>query len=230
MGHHEGRRHERNRDRDLRSCRDDRRLAGGSDEGESADDSDRLNPSVNARRRRSSPKGLRALLLTPARVRVAGTNSGRVKFMRRAPLIERFESLYVPVTETGCWLWIGCSTTKGYGEFYWKRPGHHRTVFAHRASYAIRHGASPPAGMLVCHKCDTPSCVNPDHLFLGTALDNTRDMFSKGRERTQKASATCGRGHSIFRTRPDGRRYCVECHKIYDKKRPRRIHNRRKIK
>jgi hypothetical protein len=81
----------------------------------------------------------------------------------------------------GCWLWQGCTDPKGYG--YIGTGGHSGKVLsAHRASYMMEHG-SIPDGMFVLHSCDTPSCVRPSHLFLGTARDNTHDMMRKGRAR-----------------------------------------------
>lgn len=74
-----------------------------------------------------------------------------------------------------CWPWQS-SLTRGYGMiFAWGRP-----QFAHRIAYAIVRG-SVPAGISVLHKCDNPPCCNPDHLFLGTALENMRDRNAKGR-------------------------------------------------
>lgn len=71
-----------------------------------------------------------------------------------------------------CWLWTGNLATTGYGRI--------KKLYAHRISYEMFNGKIPD-GMFVCHKCDNPPCVNPDHLFLGTQLDNIRDMHKKGR-------------------------------------------------
>ena len=77
---------------------------------------------------------------------------------------------------TGCWLWMRADYTKGYGAVNF--DGHTRR--AHRVMYSLVCGCVPD-GMFVCHKCDQPSCVNPKHLFIGTAQDNTDDMFGKDR-------------------------------------------------
>jgi len=77
-----------------------------------------------------------------------------------------------------CWLWQSKLDTKGYGILCWRNRGY----LAHRVSYWLSNGYLP-ADLLVCHKCDTPRCVNPSHLFLGDARDNSRDMHQKGRAR-----------------------------------------------
>jgi len=82
----------------------------------------------------------------------------------------------IPVTETGCWLWDKYCDKGGYGQAH----VNNYPVRAHRLSYELYRGKIP-YGKLVCHTCDVPSCVNPDHLFVGTSLDNVQDMTSKGR-------------------------------------------------
>lgn len=75
-----------------------------------------------------------------------------------------------------CWIWDATVDSWGYGITDFKRE----RWKAHRLFYTWFRGPIPD-GMLVCHKCDTPSCVNPDHLFLGTPKDNMDDMLAKGR-------------------------------------------------
>lgn len=82
-----------------------------------------------------------------------------------------------PVPECGCWIWTFALRGDGYGAFHTRGK---RQIAAHRASW-LAHRGPIPDGMMVCHSCDIPSCVNPDHLFLGTAKDNANDRDRKGR-------------------------------------------------
>lgn len=81
----------------------------------------------------------------------------------------------------GCWTWTGNLSPRGYGNF---KPGSSHINIkvwrAHRFAWRITFGEIPD-GMLICHHCDNPTCVNPSHLFLGTSKDNAKDRESKGR-------------------------------------------------
>lgn len=88
--------------------------------------------------------------------------------------IARFASMHT--VGDACWEWLGWKNKDGYGRL---RIGGRKVVLAHRLAWWITHG--DPGKMLVCHHCDNPSCVRVDHLFIGTAKDNWRDMISKGR-------------------------------------------------
>src|SRR5580765_4132099 len=102
----------------------------------------------------------------------------------RTPLKERFYSKFIGEPNSGCWLWTAAVLKDGYGHI--AAGGRHGMYLqAHRASWEIHRGPIPP-GVCVLHKCDTPSCVNPDHLFLGTQLENIADRHAKGRSRAPR--------------------------------------------
>jgi hypothetical protein len=88
------------------------------------------------------------------------------------PIAERFNSKVDKSNPEGCWLWLGHRSSGGYGKLGNK--------IASRISWEITNGAIPE-GLDVCHHCDNPPCVNPNHLFLGNASDNIKDAVSKGR-------------------------------------------------
>lgn len=97
----------------------------------------------------------------------------------------KFLDYAIPEPNSGCWLWTGHLGSDGYPRLFWDR--HHQR--GNRISYEMHKGPIP-AGLFVCHKCDTPSCVNPDHLFLGTSEDNFADMRRKKRNPRGTASGS----------------------------------------
>ena len=96
-------------------------------------------------------------------------------------IIDRFESRYLREGDDECWPWIAGKTPKGYG----RATGGGFELPAHRLSYLLYVGPIPKGegyhGTCVLHKCDNPPCINPKHLFLGSAHDNMKDMVAKKR-------------------------------------------------
>lgn len=90
------------------------------------------------------------------------------------PLPMQFEKFVI--RKEGCWGWMGTKNNHGYPQIRHNK----KIVMGHRASFELFKGAIPE-GLDVLHRCDNPECTNPDHLFLGTHLDNMHDMIQKGR-------------------------------------------------
>ncbi len=124
---------------------------------------------------------------------------------------ERFERLYIPEPNTGCWIWIGVCEKKGYGHF--KFAG--RTLKAHRVSYEIYKGPIPH-GLQIDHLCRVRCCVNPDHLEAVTCWENIRrGDTGKATAEVRKALTHCKRGHeyteaNTYRNKR-GNRHCKAC-------------------
>jgi hypothetical protein len=107
---------------------------------------------------------------------------------------ERFDSKWEAVTECGCHIWTAAVNAKGYGKF---GIGNGRWTLAHRHSYERANGPIAD-GMLICHRCDNPSCVNPNHLFLGSHKNNAQD-----RDRKNRRIALSGENHGRSKVTAD---------------------------
>ena len=123
--------------------------------------------------------------------------------------------------ETECWDWPG-GRTNGYGYLTQKA----KTTYAHRWMWEVANGPIPP-GLFVCHHCDNRACFRPDHLFLGSAGDNNRDMAAKGRHGRYNLFKThCPKGHPYdeanTRINKKGWRCCRACQREWSREQARR--------
>jgi hypothetical protein len=97
------------------------------------------------------------------------------------PLVDRFWARFThPGNDADCWLWQGYRNRDGYGVLHQSHSENRKATLAHRFSWELHNGPIP-GGAIICHRCDTPPCVNPAHLFVGTDADNHRDKWQKGR-------------------------------------------------
>ena len=130
----------------------------------------------------------------------------------------------VEITDS-CWLWTASHLPKGYGQF--TPSGKGSRVYAHRWSWEYFNGQSIPPGLDVCHTCDVPACVRPDHLFVGSRSDNMQDAIAKGRfVKSNSLKTHCRHGHPFDEgnTRMKGsERVCLTCHREQAKLRMRRL-------
>lgn len=155
----------------------------------------------------------------------------RAKRRSTKTLRDRFNEKFIPVTESGCWIWIASSRTDGYGQIGLDK----KKLAAHRVAWELYRGPIHD-GLHVCHHCDVHLCVNPDHLFLGTRSDNMQDCERKGRSsiasnrpggiakaaEIKRAQTHCKRGHllsgdNVYRGGDGSRRHCRECHREYSR-------------
>lgn len=141
--------------------------------------------------------------------------------MKDRKLYDRLLEKIVIDESTGCWNWTGYAFDKRpypgnrYGCIGIRDPetNKSRTIATHRAMWFAVHG-KPAAGQCVCHSCDNPKCVNPNHLWLGSRRDNTMDMIKKNRHHLKKKTH-CKRGHLLYGVNvmvtADGYRHCKIC-------------------
>lgn len=127
---------------------------------------------------------------------------------------ERFDSQWYLDEATGCHIWTGDKEPYGHGQFYWGgRPPRRKRTTAHRWAWMRKNGPVPPDMQLDHFRCDTPSCVNPDHVRPTTPRENS--LRSNGIGAINAAKTHCPAGHSYdevnTRVRPNGDRACKVC-------------------
>ncbi len=110
-------------------------------------------------------------------------------------LLRKRLDLYDVNPETQCWEFNGTIMPNGYGHIW----DGQRSVGAHRTTLELRIGRRLTSGEYACHSCDNPRCVNPDHLWVGSAAENSADMVRKNRQAKGESSPGWGRGHLVHR-------------------------------
>lgn len=134
-----------------------------------------------------------------------------MRIYKTKPLIERLTFVETP---NSCWEFTGCLNRGGYGKVRDK----YRSLMAHRAAAHVWLGFDLDVKKVVMHTCDNRKCINPAHLQIGTALENVRDCFRKGRHPYAPQNKThCIHGHeytenNTYVNRTDGSRGCRTCH------------------
>jgi len=136
---------------------------------------------------------------------------------------ERVRRLSIPEPNTGCWLWTGAIRTTNSGLTYGRMicgkrsDGTRRSIGAHQYAYEAFKGIRP-AGTVVCHECDNPLCVNPEHLKAAPHSVNMQDAVRRGRvtpPQRWRGRTHCKRGHELSPANtysaPDGSHECREC-------------------
>ncbi|NOQ50305.1 MAG: hypothetical protein GQ557_01400, partial [Mycoplasmataceae bacterium] len=112
------------------------------------------------------------------RKEVSSSHMKKMRFEKNGTVDERFFSSFEINMSTECWMWTGSKDKDGYGRMF----DNYHPIRAHRFSFE-KYKHEIPKNSVVCHKCDNPSCVNPEHLFVGKPVDNVRDMLSKNRDK-----------------------------------------------
>jgi hypothetical protein len=148
---------------------------------------------------------------------------------QRAPAPRTVRDFWAHVDKSGdCWTWTGPTNRQGYGTW---SSRHHRGL-AHRVALLEAVGAPSEDGMFACHKCDNPPCVNPGHLYWGTAADNARDYAARQGVHNKGVFAThCPKGHEIAGDNlriAGGRRFCRACDNARSRERQRRLREARR--
>ena len=130
------------------------------------------------------------------------------------PIAERLFGNVERLPWSGCWIWMGYTDENGRGQIFVQKGM--RPQKTHRVSWSLANRRPITSAEFVCHSCDVPSCVNPNHLWIGTQKDNMADASAKGRVKNGRAEIThCPRGHPYsglnLRINSVGVRECRYC-------------------